>query len=222
MSVMKRRTLAATVLTLSVVTSLAVAAPTASAFPKGDSVFGFNYRVVATAHIKKQDLTMSPPPGIFKGAIDLDTGQLKGKITIPPATFTQAIGGPLGVTATAAMESVKPVTGHVDLSTFKVTSTSVVNIHILTMYPNVAAPPLPLPIPISIPPLPQVNLVGNNCKTSSPVSITISGVAHIGQKSKFSGTFTIPDFANCQAMTTVLNQEIPGPGNTFSAVASPL
>ena len=203
---------------LTVTGPLVLEAAPAHAFPPGDSVFGFNYRVVATAHIKRQDLTMSPPPGVFKGAIDLDTGQLAGKITIPPATFTQAVGGPLGVTATAAMESVKPVTGHVDLSTFKVTSTSVVNIHILTMYPNVA----PLPLPIPLPPLPQANLVGNNCKTSTPVKITISGIAHIGEKSKFSGTFTIPDFANCQAMTTVLNQEIPGPGNTFSAVASPL
>jgi hypothetical protein len=219
---MKRRALAAIVLALTAMGPLVLQAQPASAFPPGDSVFGFNYRVVATAHIKRQDLTMSPPPGVFKGAIDLDTGQLKGKITIPPATFTQAVGGPLGVTATAAMESVKPVTGHIDLNTFKVTSTSVVNIHILTMYPSVATPPLPLPIPISIQPLPQVNLVGNNCKTSTPVKITISGIAHIGMKSKFSGTFTIPDFANCQAMTTVLNQEIPGPGNTFSAVASPL
>ena len=118
------------------------------------------------------------------------------------------------------MEQVKPVTGHVNLDTFKVTSTSVVNIHILTMYASATAPKLPIGLP-KLPGLPPVNLVGNHCMTSTPVAITISGIAKIGQKSKFSGTFSIPDFKNCQSLTTVLNQEIPGPGNTFSAIASP-
>ena len=67
-----------------------------------------------------------------------------------------------------------------------------------------------------------MNLVGNNCKTSSPVSVTMSGIAKIGQKSTFKSGFFIPNFANCQAMTTLLNQEVPGPGNTFTAVAEPV
>jgi len=75
--------------------------------------------------------------------------------------------------------------------------------------------------PVTVPGAPRVNLVGNWCTTASPVNLTMSGIAHLGAASKFSGTFTIPNFKSCGAMTDVLNQEIPGPGNTFSAVASP-
>ncbi len=49
----------------------------------------------------------------------------------------------------------------------------------------------------------------------------MSRIAHIDKPSKFSGTFTIPDSKTCGALTLVLNQLIPGPGNTLSATASP-
>ena len=35
------------------------------------------------------------------------------------------------------------------------------------------------------------------------------------------GVFSIPNFANCQGFEHVLNQLIPGPGNTFVATARP-
>ena len=65
--------------------------------------------------IKKANLTMSPPPGVFKGGIDLDTGKLQGSIKLPNTTFTQSEAGVGLVTATAAMVQTKPVTGTVDL-----------------------------------------------------------------------------------------------------------
>jgi hypothetical protein len=66
-----------------------------------------------------------------------------------------------------------------------------------------------------------VNLVGNSCTTASPIKVTMSGIAHLTGASTFSGGFTMPDFANCGALTSVINQEIPGPGNSFSATATP-
>ena len=194
-----------------------IASP-ANAFPKNDPVYTFNYNVTATTTVKKANLTLSPPPGKFNGGIDLSTGQLVGQIAIPNTTFTQDEAGIGVVTATAAMVQLKKVTGHVDISNFKVTATSVFNIRILKMY--LATPTLPtLPFlpPIQIP---QVNLVGNGCGTSSPITVTMSGKANLSGASKFSGTFSIPNFANCGVMTTVLNEEIPGPGNSFSAVAT--
>ena len=108
------------------------------------------------------------------------------------------------------------MTGKINLPTLKVTSTSVFNLRITSMY--AALPQLPFPLPI-----PGVNLVGKNCVTESPVSVTMSGTAHLDNTpSKFSGTFSIPNFKNCAAMTTVLNQLIPGPGNTFSATVTPV
>jgi len=212
-----QRTIAGIVVTVAALGPVTLFAQPASAFPPGDAVYNFKYKVVATTFIKRANLTLTTPPGIFQGGIDLSTGQLKGSIALPPVTFTQSEAGIGLVTATSATIPTKPVTGHVNLGTFQVTSTSTFNIHIVTMYP--AIPSLPLPIPFAIPP---INLVGNSCTTVSPISVTMSGKASLGSPSTFKGVFTIPDFQNCQAMTTVINNEIPGPGNTFSATASPV
>jgi len=196
----------------------------ASAFPKGDPVYQFKYNVVATSTIKKAGLTLSPPPGIFKGGIDLSNGQLLGSISLPNTTFTQNEAGIGNVTATAAIIPVGPVKGKVNIGNFKVSATSTFNIHIITMYlDSPSLPALPVSLPIALPPLPlpHINLVGNNCTTASPISVTMKGTANLGGASKFSGTFVMPPFANCLALTPVINQEIPGPGNTFSAVATP-
>ena len=188
----------------------------ASAFPKGDPVYNFKYKIVATTFIKKSAMSLTTKPGLFKGGIDLSTGQLTGSISLPDVTFTQSEAGVGLVTATSSVQSTKPVTGHVNIGNFKVTSTSTFNIRIKSMYP--ATPSLPLPIPF---PIPRVNLVGSGCMTAAPISVTMSGTAKLGQASTFKGIFTIPEFSNCGAMTTVINQEIPGPGNTFTATASP-
>lgn len=214
---MKKRTkrrLAGTVVAVLTLAPTALLTSPASAFPKGDPVYTFKYKIVATTFIKKANLTLTTRPGIFKGGIDLSTGQLKGTISLPNVTFTQSEAGVGLVTATSAVVSTKPVTGHVNIGNFKVTSTSTFNIHLVSMYP--ATPSLPTQLPV-----PKVNLVGDGCTTVTPITVTMSGKANLGGASTFAGKFTIPDFTNCQAMTEVINQQIPGPGNTFSATATP-
>ncbi len=61
-----------------------------------------------------------------------------------------------------------------------------------------------------------MNLVGNNCGTSQPVSVTFSGTFSLTAKSTFSGTYTIPPFAHCGLATLLINLTLPGPGNTIS------
>ena len=39
--------------------------------------------------------------------------------------------------------------------------------------------------------------------------------------STFTGTYAIPQLAHCGLATTALNLVVPGPGNTFTAVATP-
>jgi hypothetical protein len=209
------RSLAIVVFVLAVCASLVVAAQPASAFPPGDPVFPFNYTVNASTHIKKLNQTITVPPGKFTGGIDLKTSRLTGSITLPPASFTYTPAGlPLGVTATAQIVQVKPVTGKVNLANLRVTATSTFNIRIIHAYAALPALPLPLPIP-------PVNLVGNNCTTATPVSVTMTGTANLGGASTFSGIFTIPNFKSCGAATAGLNLLIPGPGNTFTAKATP-
>jgi len=186
--------------------SLALQLSPASAFPPGDPVYTFNYSVKASTHLKKLNETIAPPPGTFIGGIDLSTFQLVGNITLPQTSFTLQLAGivPL-VTATAKIVSIKPVVGKLNLANFTVTATATLNIRILSAYAT------------GVP----INLVGNSCVTATPVSITMSGPASFGGTSKFSGTFTIPSFKTCGLATTAINQVIPGPGNTFTAIASP-
>jgi hypothetical protein len=198
---------------LALLTPLVFAAQPASAFPKGDPVLKFNYKVVANTHIKKLNQTITPPPGHFKGAVDLANSKLVGSITLPPVSFTFSEAGIGLMTATAQIVQAKPVTGTLKLSTLKVTATSTFNLRITDAH---LSPGLPVIGPLPVPP---VNLVGNSCTTAKPISVTMSGIANLGGTSTFSGTFTIPNFKTCGALTTVLNQLIPGPGNTFTATA---
>jgi hypothetical protein len=215
MSKRSRRALTLGVVMFTAMAPVALFAQTASAFPSGASLFAFDYKVVVTTHIKKSNQTVTNPPGVLKGAIDLDNGKLQGSISLPPAVSTTSEAGMPALTSTIATVSLKPVIGHVNFSTLKVTSTSVFNIRIKTMY---AAVPKVLGVTL---PAPKVNLVGNSCITVAPVSVTMSGIAHLdGSPSKFSGTFSIPNFKNCGSMTNVINQQIPGGGNSFSAIAT--
>jgi hypothetical protein len=187
-----------------VLMSTAAIAPAAGATKK-DAFLAFSYKIKATTHIKKLNQSITPPQGTFKGKIDLTTKKLSGSINLPQATFTTTLAGVVPLTATARIVQAKPVTGMINLNTFRVTATSTFNLVIVSLY----AAGVP------------VNLVGNSCTTATPVSVTMSGVAAITGASKFSGTFTIPKFKTCGASTVAINQLIPGPGNTFSATATP-
>jgi hypothetical protein len=63
----------------------------------------------------------------------------------------------------------------------------------------------------------RVNLVGDNCRTRSPITIEVSGtvdLANFGLDA--SGEFEIPRFEGCGLLTPILSALISGPGNTFS------
>ena len=51
--------------------------------------------------------------------------------------------------------------------------------------------------------------------------MTLKGIAQAGSQWKFMGTFTLPKFVQCGTLTGLLNSLLPGPGNTFSGVATP-
>ncbi len=163
----------------------------------------FVYNLNASTHIKKLNQDIVIPRGTFTATIDFPSGDLTGSIALPKATSTVMLAGLPAATATFKTVEVKPVTGHIDFSTFNVTATAVFDIKI----PSVE--PLGLP----------VNVVGNHCHTSQPVRVTMRGHASFSGGT-FTGTYTIPDFTNCSASTLAINALIPGPGNTFTAVAS--
>jgi hypothetical protein len=201
---MKRR-VAAFLMLLMPLTMIAAAARPASA----DSLFPFSYRVDATTHLKNLNQTVTVPPGTFVGSIDLTTSTLSGSITLPPATIKLQLAGivPL-VTATVKIVQTKPVSGTVDLTAlpFPVVATATFNIRVVSAYAGIV----------------PINLVGNSCTTSTPVSVTMRGAAQPGAPATFSGIYTIPPLKTCGPLTTALNLVIPGPGNTFTAKATPM
>jgi len=175
-----------------------------------DLIIPFRYRVNATTHLKKLNQTVTVPPGTFIGSINLDDSTLVGNISLPPATIKMQLAGivPL-VTATVKITQTKPVTGTLDLAAgypFPTVATATFNIKIVSAYAGIV----------------PVNLVGNTCTTSTPVSITMKGLASVGAPVTFSGAYTIPPLKTCGTLTPALNQVIPGPGNTFTAVANPM
>ena len=243
----QRRLVVASV-ALAVLTPVALLELPAAAFPPGHKVFNFDYKVVAKTYFAKVKQAIAPPAGSFKGSVDLVTGQLNGGIKLPNATFARQVAG-LG-TVTAAISQVKPVAGRIAMSSQKVTATSTFVVRIVSVYaspatlaarPAVTLPPVTLPpttlpavtlppvptLPVTLPPgtvpsgAPPVNLVGNSCASASPIRMTLRGIAPLGSRSKLTGRFTMPKFKSCGAVTAVLNRLLAGPGNTFSATATP-
>ncbi len=169
------------------------------------SLYPIDYVVKATTTLAKLNETVTVPPGTFKGNLNLNTLELSGKLSLPPASTTVSLGGIGLAKATFKLAETKPVTGKVNLNTLKVTSTASFNVLVTSVTP------LGLPI----------NLVGNSCGTSKPVSVTFSGKFSFSGASKFSGDYTIPPLQNCQLATAALNLVIPGPNNVFSASFAP-
>jgi hypothetical protein len=178
---------------------------TAATSKGSSSLYPVDYTVKASTTLAKLNQTVTVPPGSFKGNLNLDTLVLRGQLDLPPAKTTVDVAGVGLADATFQLAETKEVTGKVNLSTLKVTSTASFNVLITSLEP------LGLPI----------NLVGNSCGTATPVSVTFSGKFSFSGTSKFSGDYTIPKLKNCELLTPVLNEVIPGPNNVFNASFAP-
>ncbi|HEY8526027.1 MAG TPA: hypothetical protein VIL48_13745 [Acidimicrobiales bacterium] len=201
----RRRTLAAaaTLIAAALATLVARGEP-ASAEP----TVPIEQRIDAVAHVARLGQDIEVRGGSFRGTVDLGTGAVVGDLSLPPAsTFVNLVGLVPAARATFVMEPIGPAAGHVDLAggTFSVTSTF--DIHV----PEID--PLGLGL---------ANLSTPTCKTSTPITVTMSGPFNLDGASTFTGTFTIPPFQGCGLATTALNLLAPGPGNTFTATATPV
>jgi hypothetical protein len=180
---------------------VAATAPGASA----DPTFPVTATVEASTHIAKTGMNVTVPPGSFNGAVDLANGAFNGTLSLPPAAVTIKLLGAVPLADATFATSPGPISGHVDFATLSVTTTSTFHIRITNVSPHGT----------------DVNLAGSGCTTSKPITVTMSGAFSLTAPSTFSGTYTIPTFEHCGALTIGLNQLIPGPGNTLSATFAP-
>lgn len=66
------------------------------------------------------------------------------------------------------------------------------------------------------------NLVGKNCRTSSPVTMRLQGkITGLFDPFTLTGTYDIPTFANCGLLTKTVSNLTSGPGNTTKATFTP-
>lgn len=165
-----------------------------------------DWKVDATTTLKSLNQTVVVPTGSFTGSVDLTTWDLTGNLSLPPATTQMKIGSLPLASATFEMVAAGPITGHVDLATGTVNTTASFNVRIRSVKP------LGLPL----------NLVGNNCRTATPVTSNLSGPFSLTASSTFTATYTMPKLKDCGFfITPILNLIIPGPGNTLSATFGP-
>src|SRR5882757_4326013 len=178
--------------------ALAVSAPAANAAaPQADPTLNATYAVNGTTTIKSTNSTMALGPGTLTAALDVTTLAFTSNLTLPAATGSFTELGFVPVTATTEFIQDGPITGN-DVNG-GITATA--NIIIKLTKVTVAGIPVP---------------VGNSCQTSPAAISLASGTGfNVLLGGPVSGTFTIPDFANCGFSTGILNAVIPGAGNTI-------
>jgi hypothetical protein len=197
------------VLAAGAVTALAGAFVATPAFASPSVTVTWN--VDAQTHLAKLGSDVNVPRGSFSGTIDLATGDLVGNLSLPPAQITLYLGGAAAAAdASFAIAPVGPTTGHVDLATKQVQTSSTFDIRLTKVTPH---------SPLAA--VNAVNLVGPNCRTSKPITVSMGGTVDFVHGGTFSGTYAIPKFQHCEAMTAAINAVIPGGGNTFAATFSP-
>jgi len=199
-----RRVLAVAAILTATLAGSVVLAPPASA----DPIVPIEQQIDAVAHVARLDQDIEVEGGSFTGTVDLGTGAINGDIVLPPATTFISLAGLIpAARATFEMRPVGPATGTLDLAGGTASITSTFDIYV----PRID------PLGIGL-----VNLSTRRCKTVTPITVTMSGPFNLSGPSTFSGDFTIPQFENCGLTTAALNLLAPGPGNTFTATATPV
>lgn len=137
--------------------------------------------------------------------IDLQQdGSFTGSLVLPPAQTSFKLLGLLTVTATVNFIPVAPVKGMLGIGTVR--SKAFFDIRLSDV--KVAGIPA---------------FVGNSCQTGRtviPANTPKGERFDLTTGGNLVGTYTIGQFANCGLTTTLINQLIPGPGNTANLVLS--
>jgi hypothetical protein len=181
---------------------LAVAGVLATAgTASADTTITIKYPVTGSTHLAAPNGDIPLGPGHLRSTADLNTDTLTATLTLPNATGTFKELGLVPVTATTKFINDGPTTGTIDPNTGAVTTTSKITLRIVDL--KVAGIDTP---------------VGSSCQTATPVTVTVSSLPgfNVLKGGTVTGTYTIPQFANCGLETALINLTVPGPGNTIT------
>lgn len=182
---------------------VALCAVAASAGPaSADVIVHAKYKVTGSTFIKAGNFTVPLGPGNLASTLHASTGKLTATLTLPEATASYKEDGLIPVTATTKFINDGPTTGTLNFNTGEVSTTSKITLQIVSL--SAAGVPVP---------------VGDSCETTQPTAVSVSGqppAFNILKGGSLTGTYTIPQFANCDLATTLINLTIPGSGNTIT------
>ncbi|MET0131985.1 MAG: hypothetical protein ABW215_00175 [Kibdelosporangium sp.] len=160
----------------------------------------FNYDITTgTSTIKKLNSNLPLGPGNLVVDLDGASGNFTADLGLPPAQGKFTLLGIFPTTATIVLEEAQPTVG--TLVDGVVESHSKVTIRLK----DVKAVGLPL-------------FVGDNCRTKTPADIVMHSAPEFNplEGGDLVGTYTIPEFVDCNLSTLLLNGLIPGPDNKIT------
>lgn len=159
------------------------------------------YRVTGSTFIKAPNFTLDLGPGRLVSRVNLKTGKLTARLSMPDATGSFQQFGIIPVTATTQFINDGPTTGRLNLQTGTVRTKSKITLRIVSL--TVAG--------LNVP-------VGSSCQTKSPavVRLTSQPGFNVLQGGSLAGGYRIPDFSGCGLATVLINLTIPGGGNTIT------
>lgn len=166
-----------------------------------DTTLTLKYPVSGSTMLSTPNASVSLGPGHLVATADLNTGAITANLNLPPATGSFKELGVVPVSATVKLINDGPTTGTVDPNTGAVTTTSTITMKITKLVVAGLTQP-----------------IGSSCETSTPVSVTVASQPgfSILKGGNLTGTYTIPDFANCGLETVLINLTVPGSGNSIT------
>jgi hypothetical protein len=182
--------------------TLAVAAGPASANTASAAAkLHATYKVTGSTYIKAPNFTLSLGPGKLSSTVNTSTGKLTATLSMPNATGSFDQLGIIPVTSTTQFINDGPTTGKLNTKTGAVRTKSKITLRIVSLI--VAG--------INVP-------VGNSCQTKDPVVVRLASEPGFNALTggTVAGTYTIGDFSHCGLATVLINQTIPGTGNTIT------
>jgi hypothetical protein len=201
------RLAAAGVAMLAAGATIAVAAAPASANTASAAAkLHATYKVTGSTYIKAPNFTLSLGPGKLSSTVNTSTGKLTATLSMPNATGSFQQAGLVQVTSTTQFINDGPTTGKLNSKTGAVRTKSKITLRIVSLSVSVLGLP-----PTNIP-------VGNSCQTKDPVVVRLASEPGFNALTggTVAGTYTIGDFSHCGLATLLINQTIPGSGNTIT------
>jgi len=179
------------------------AAVAASASPaSAATTLKAKYKVTGSTYIKAPNFTLQLGPGRLVSRVNVKTGKLTARLSMPDATGSFTEFGIVPVTATTQLVNDGPTTGRANLTNGTVRTKSKITLRIVSL--TVGGLPIP---------------VGKSCQTKSPavVRLTSQPGFTLLAGGNLAGSYTIPKFSGCGLVArTLINLTIPGSGNTIT------